>query len=380
MKKPFIISVSGVSGGGKTTVSNALKDRLAGSALVSFDDYDDIKLDRDINEWSADGNDENKWYIEPLAADIERLLNEPLSYIIIDYPFGYRNRRVGKYIDFTVFVDTPLDVALARRTIRDYACRADNRNKIVVNLMAIEKEMRFYLEHSRPTYARMTETQKPFSDLVVDGMKKPNEIADDIINALYIRNHYDMLIDENNDPVRDPEPAKAYMDKWDGADFIEALQLSPDKSVLEIGVGTGRLALRVRGKCGGFTGIDISPKTIERATKNLSEFQNIRLICGDFLAYNFDRCFDVIYSSLTFMHIKDKQSAIQKARVMLNPGGRFVLSIDKNRQTEIDYGTRKIRVFPDNPEEISALLTKAGFVIENRFETEFAVIFAAVKE
>ncbi|MFA6729422.1 MAG: AAA family ATPase [Eubacteriales bacterium] len=128
MKKPFVISISGVSGGGKTTVTNALKDSLKNSVVVSFDDYDDIKLERDINDWSADTNDENEWYVEPLAKTIERLLNEPFDFIIVDYPFGYRNSRVGQYINFAVFVDTPLDIALARRTIRDYTNRAEERN------------------------------------------------------------------------------------------------------------------------------------------------------------------------------------------------------------------------------------------------------------
>lgn len=27
--------------------------------------------------------------------------------------------------------------------------------------------------------------------------------------------HYDLLIAENNDPVHDPEPLRAYMDKWE---------------------------------------------------------------------------------------------------------------------------------------------------------------------
>ena len=134
MKKPFVISISGISGGGKTTVANALKECLSNAIVVSFDDYDDIKLDRDINDWSADGNDENEWYVEPLVKDIERLLNEPFDYIIVDYPFDYRNLRVGKYINFAVFVETPLDVALARRTIRDYTNRAEYRNKIEANL------------------------------------------------------------------------------------------------------------------------------------------------------------------------------------------------------------------------------------------------------
>ena len=387
MKKPFVISISGVSGGGKTTVTNALKDILKNSIVVSFDDYDDIKLDRDINDWSADTNDENEWYVEPLAENIERLLNESFDFIIVDYPFGYRNLRVGQYINFAVFVDTPLDVALARRTIRDYTNRAEDRNKIEVNLSAVEKELRFYLERSRPTYARMPETQKPFSDFVVDGMKSPKEIADEIINAICVRNHYDALIDEIKnplewkvaDPAHDSTPLKEYMNKWDGNSFTEAMQLTPDKSVLEIGVGTGRLALRVYDKCKSFTGIDISPKTIERANENLHDFQNVHLICGDFITYQFDKTFDVIYSSLTFMHIKDKRTAIEKIESLLSLNGRFVLSIDKNQQTEIDYGTRKVPVYPDTPQEINTLLIESGLFIEKQSETEFAVIFVARK-
>ncbi|MDD4494606.1 MAG: non-canonical purine NTP pyrophosphatase [Eubacteriales bacterium] len=191
--------------------------------------------------------------------------------------------------------------------------------------------------------------------------------------------HYDTLIDENNDPVYDPEPLKEHMDKWDGELFIEAMQLTPDKSVLEIGVGTGRIAMRVCDKCKNFTGIDISTKTVERAKENLHGFQNICLIHGDFLTHSFLKSFDVIYSSLTFMHIKDKQTAIEKTAGLLTQCGRFILSIDKNQQSEIDLGNRKITVYPDEPKEIALLLTEAGLSIEKQFETDFAVIFVAKK-
>ena len=74
--------------------------------------------------------------------------------------------------------------------------------------------------------------------------------------------HYDKLIDENNDPVHDTKFLKDYMDRWDGERFIESLQLNKSKSVLEIGVGTGRLALKTAPLCEAFFGIDISSKTI----------------------------------------------------------------------------------------------------------------------
>lgn len=191
--------------------------------------------------------------------------------------------------------------------------------------------------------------------------------------------HYDLLIDEDNDPVHDPEPLQDYMNKWDGPEFIEQMQLNSSKSVLEIGVGTGRLAVRVSPLCGEFYGVDISSKTIERATENLADFKNVRLTCADFLSYEFGRAFDVVYSSLTFMHIEDKQKAVNKIAGLLNYAGRFVLSIDKNPSEFIDNGTRKIKIFPDTPVEIAECIQTAGLTILNQYDTEFATIFVAQK-
>lgn len=192
--------------------------------------------------------------------------------------------------------------------------------------------------------------------------------------------HYDKLIDEGNDPVNDPLMLKEYMDKWDGRVFIDKLQLSPEKTVLEIGVGTGRLAVRVAPFCEEFTGIDISPKTIERAKEHLGGFVSIHLICADFSEYDFDSRFDVIYSSLTFMHFSEKQKAINKIYGLLNPGGKFVLSIDKNQDEYIDLGTRKLRIYPDNPENIKKYLDLSGFENVEITETEFGYIFSAERK
>ena len=192
-----------------------------------------------------------------------------------------------------------------------------------------------------------------------------------------VSKHYDLLIKENNDPVRDPEPLREYMDKWDGQQFIDLLQLKKEKSVLEIGVGTGRLAVRVAPECREIFGIDLSPKTAERAKENLKKQTNVTLVCGDFMSYEFWRKFDVIYSSLTFMHIRDKQAAINKVRSLLNIGGRFVLSIDKNQSDTIDYGTRKIKIYPDNKEDIVKYITQSGMNLMKVFETDFAFVFIA---
>ena len=62
----------------------------------------------------------------------------------------------------------------------------------------------------------------------------------------------------------------------------------------------------------------ISPKTINRAKENLRKYSNVNLICADF-----SEQIDVIYSSLTFMHITEKQRVINKVGELLNSNALF---------------------------------------------------------
>lgn len=192
--------------------------------------------------------------------------------------------------------------------------------------------------------------------------------------------HYDLLIDEDNDPFRDPPQLQDYMNLWDGEAFLAALALSPGHQVLEIGVGTGRLADRTAPRCGNLTGIDISPKTIARAHENLAHHPNIRLICADFLVYETTERFDVIYSSLTLMHFEDKALFLSRAASLLRPAGRLCLALDKNQGTFLDMGTRKLRIWPDHPQGLLPLLSGAGLQLEDAFETEFSHILICKKD
>ena len=194
-----------------------------------------------------------------------------------------------------------------------------------------------------------------------------------------VTDHYDQLVLEGNDPVKDPEPLRAHMDKWDGKPFIDALELSKKKTVLEIGVGTGRLAVRTAPLCRIFHGIDLSSRSILCAMVNLMDDPEVKfkLFVGDFLEHEFEQKYDVIYSSLTFMHIEDKQRAIDKVAALLNKNGRFVLSIDKNPSEILDFGIRKIKIYPDTPEQIRSCIERAGLTFIKQLETEFAYLILA---
>ena len=191
--------------------------------------------------------------------------------------------------------------------------------------------------------------------------------------------HYDLLIEENNDPFRDPPALQEYMNRWDGEQFLESLELSKNKNVLEIGIGTGRIAVKVAPHCKLLTGIDISPKTIERAKENLRNYSNISFICDDFISYSFVETFDVIYSSLTMMHFENKEQVILKVESLLKDGGIFCVSIDKNQNDYIDMGTRKIKIYPDTPENITSLINSTTMTVVSVFETDNAYIIVSNK-
>lgn len=195
-----------------------------------------------------------------------------------------------------------------------------------------------------------------------------------------VSRHYDLLIENGNDPVLDGKELSEYMNKWDGEEFIHLLDLDKNKTVLEIGCGTGRIAKKIVDFCKTYTGIDISEKTIDVAKNNFKNNHNVWFVDGDFLNYHFHQKFDVICSTLTFMHIQNKEFALTKIfNLLMNDGGKVVLSIDKNQQTFIDTGYSKITIFPDTPEYICGILRQVGFNNIYVKEIEFAYIISAIK-
>ncbi len=188
--------------------------------------------------------------------------------------------------------------------------------------------------------------------------------------------YYDFLIEDEQDPVQDPLQLQIYMDKWDGEIFINLLELDAKKDVLEIGCGTGRLAVKIAPKVRSFCGIDISPKTIETAKTHLKD-KNIKLICDDFLTHPFKEKFNLVYSSLTFMHIENKHQAIRKIADVLVKDGIVVLSLDKNQDSILNYDVKQLKIYPDDPNVIIEMLKQYGFYEIEKHEVEFAYLIKA---
>ena len=106
----------------------------------------------------------------------------------------------------------------------------------------------------------------------------------------------------------------------------------------------------------------------------MKKYSNTKLQCADLMSWDFDNTFDVIYSSLTFMHIKQQQIFINKVCSLLNTNGRFILSIDKKQEKQIVFEDRKIQIYPDTLFVIIEYFKKANIKLLNCFEVEFAYI------
>ncbi|PWV94502.1 uridine kinase [Paenibacillus cellulosilyticus] len=161
------IAIAAVSGGGKTTVTSRLGERLPNAIALYFDEYDLAGPD-DILDWVERGANHNEWNIDPILADITKLIHSgEVEYVLLDYPFANLHNNL-KTIDLTIFIDTPLDIAMARRILRDFGN---------MNTEEIMNEMQFYLTRGRLGYESMLTTIKPHSDVVINGTLPVDEIV-----------------------------------------------------------------------------------------------------------------------------------------------------------------------------------------------------------
>ncbi len=180
-KRTFVIGISAVSGGGKTAVAKKLSDLLPDSITLCFDDYDDTSVHPEsLQKWFADGADYNAWRTTALTSDLELLKTgnhpaSPVKYVVFDAPLGRAHIDTGRFIDLMVFIDTPLEIAMARRLLRDLASHDERGPEDTIT--TLKAGVNSYLNGGRPLYLEFEEHIKGQCDLVLDGCLTVDELA-----------------------------------------------------------------------------------------------------------------------------------------------------------------------------------------------------------
>ena len=153
--------------------------------------------------------------------------------------------------------------------------------------------------------------------------------------------------------------------------LVRLARLEPGQSVLDIGCGTGSLAIAAKrrvGLQGTVQGIDASPEMIARARRKASKAGvDVAFTSGVVEALPFpDGHFDAVLSTLMLHHLPRaaREQCVREVRRVLKPGGR-VLAVDFGRATGerkslIEHFHRHGRV---DVHDIVNLLSKAGLDI-----------------
>jgi uridine kinase len=203
----YIIAVSAVSGGGKTTLVKRTADLLEGTVLF-FDDYASVsEYPPDIKKWVEDGADVNEWKTPQFAQDLTALRRGdsivspidgasilPSEFIVIEEPMGRERAEMATLIDFVAVIDTPLEIALTRRLLRDLGpISVGNIEKATKKQLAegfvqivtyLKDYLNGYLDAGRDLYIAVQEQAKENCDLVLDGCLSVDELAQQLVTTV----------------------------------------------------------------------------------------------------------------------------------------------------------------------------------------------------
>lgn len=106
--------------------------------------------------------------------------------------------------------------------------------------------------------------------------------------------------------------------------------------VLELGVGTGRIAAEIALRGIAVVGIDSMEPMLARARSRMAKLPkdargNVELVRGDFLRLDLHRRFPLVTAPFNaFMHLYDREEverALRTVRTHLRPSGRFVFDV-----------------------------------------------------
>src|SRR5690349_21248007 len=109
MEKPYVITISAVSGGGKTALAELIQASLPACALFRFDDFRDTNIiPKDLYEWSQRGANPLEVDCPGMGEAVQQAIEAgTFQYIVLDCPLGREHPRFSNIIDLAVFIDTP---------------------------------------------------------------------------------------------------------------------------------------------------------------------------------------------------------------------------------------------------------------------------------
>ena len=116
--------------------------------------------------------------------------------------------------------------------------------------------------------------------------------------------------------------------------MLELAELSPNDRILDVGTGTGIVALQaaqIVNGAGTVCGIDLSPEMLTKAAENAARLkvdQKVNFQQMDAEKLNFeDQTFDKVVSLFALLHFPSPLAALKESFRVLRPGGQLVIAV-----------------------------------------------------
>src|SRR5579872_1542992 len=119
-----VIAVAAPPGGGKTTLVRLLSAKLS-APMLHYDDFEQItrRTPAEVEAWLDRGAPADEVPLPGFAEALARLKNGGTRSVVLDFLLGRAHGSTATEIDFMIWIDTPLDIALTR-TLRQQVALA----------------------------------------------------------------------------------------------------------------------------------------------------------------------------------------------------------------------------------------------------------------
>lgn len=188
----WVIAICGTMGSGKSTLAEHAALALPDCAVVFEDDHNRMteRSLADIERWFSRGGPVDEFDLSNVIAQLTKLCPDKLMNVVANHAsahrivllethFGRLHSGLRPWIDFQVWINTPADIAVARKVMQ-LSQQMTQQNPPVPDsdgLRWIEKFCSGYLTTTRKLFNLQRQQVGELSDVTIDGEGSPWDVC-----------------------------------------------------------------------------------------------------------------------------------------------------------------------------------------------------------